>query len=649
MARPQRLVFGETLVELGAEDDRIVVLDADVSSSTQTKLFAAAYPERFFNVGVAEANMVSVAAGLAACGYVPFVSTFAFLLALRAGDQVRAQVAYGRLNVKLMGGYAGLSDFADGASHQSVEDVAVMRSMPNMTVVVPSDVTETKMAVRAAAALDGPVYVRLSRAEVTEDYGPDHPFEIGRGVVLRDGDDTSIIATGPMVRVAMEAADILAAEGVRARVIDMHTVKPIDRDLVIARGTADGRARDAGGAQRLRRPGQRRLRGRLRTLPGARLPVRNSGPVRRVGRLPRDTPTRRPAQRACGRDGPHGRCGQDLVRTLMHPLYDIVRQDLQTDVAQMAEEGHDEAALLKEVEAAVATGSVDALLRLQEDLWTRPSPAGFPYEEPSDWESMSATFPDPESHARFGGTDEELADRLLGGWLGRCAGCQLGKPLEGVTWPESIEETLKVVGSWPLTDYMEPAPTDVELPDNRFFNEPWRSDLARGRFDHVAPDDDILYAMVSQRVLEDHGPDFTPEQSLRNSSTWWPSRRSSPPGAACTAPGIFGLTPPHTARLRQPVPPVAGRADTVRPVGLGRPANPGLAARMAYKDAANSQVRNGIYSGIFFSVLLADMLAHGDPARAVETAAAYVPPRSRFAEMLRSSVTIARGGSLAEG
>jgi transketolase len=191
-------------------------------------------------VGVAEANMVSIAAGLASCGYIPYVSTFAFLLALRAGDQVRAQVAYGQLNVKLMGGYAGLSDYADGASHQSVEDLAVMRALPNMTVIVPSDVTETRMAVRAAAELEGPVYVRLSRAEVTEDYGPDHPFKVGRGVVLRKGDDTTFIATGTMVKVALEAADVLAAEGFHARVIDMHTVKPIDKDIIVAAAQQTG-------------------------------------------------------------------------------------------------------------------------------------------------------------------------------------------------------------------------------------------------------------------------------------------------------------------------------------------------------------------------------------------------------------------------
>ncbi|MFW6189406.1 MAG: transketolase family protein [Planctomycetota bacterium] len=232
MEKPQRLVFGETLVELGEENERIVVLDADVSSSTQTKHFAARFPERFFNFGVAEANMVSAAAGFATGGHVPFVSTFAFLIALRAGDQVRAQVAYPRLNVKLMGGYAGLSDFADGASHQSVEDLAVMRAMPNMTVVVPSDVTETQMALRAAAEMEGPVYVRLSRAEVDREFGPDHPFRIGKGIRLRDGDDVTLIGCGPMLKMALEAAERLAEDGIDARVLDMHTLKPLDVDLI---------------------------------------------------------------------------------------------------------------------------------------------------------------------------------------------------------------------------------------------------------------------------------------------------------------------------------------------------------------------------------------------------------------------------------
>lgn len=225
---PQRLVFGQTLVELGSADERVVVLDADVSSSTQTRLFAAAHPARFFNFGIAEANMVSAAAGLAACGYVPFVSTFALFVSLRAGDQVRSQVAYTRANVKLVGGYAGLSDFADGASHQSVEDVAVMRAVPNITILSPCDIAQTQQAVRAAAAMDGPVYLRISRAEVGQVADEGTPFEIGKANMLRDGRDVTIIAAGPIVATALEAAKVLAGSGVSVRVVDMHTIKPLD-------------------------------------------------------------------------------------------------------------------------------------------------------------------------------------------------------------------------------------------------------------------------------------------------------------------------------------------------------------------------------------------------------------------------------------
>ena len=233
-SKTQRQVYGEALVELGAEDPHIVVLDADASSSTQSKLFGQAYPGRFFNMGIAEANMASVAAGLASCGYVPFVNTFALFMALRAGDQVRAQIAYTGLNVKLAGGYAGLSDYADGASHQSVEDIAIMRAIPGITVIVPSDIIETRLAVQAAVEHNGPVYLRLSREAVTADYDDDHPFEIGKGIVLRDGGDVALVATGLMVKRALAAADRLAADGIEARVIDVHTIKPLDGDLLEA-------------------------------------------------------------------------------------------------------------------------------------------------------------------------------------------------------------------------------------------------------------------------------------------------------------------------------------------------------------------------------------------------------------------------------
>ncbi len=232
-SKPQRQVFGETLVELGAKNDKLVVLDADVSSSTQTKLFAGAYPDRFFNVGIAEANMASVAAGLAASGYIPVMSTFALFIALRAGDQVRAQVAYPKLHVIMAGGYAGLSDFADGASHQSVEDTAVMRGIPNITVLAPSDVTETAMALEAALSHNGPVFLRLSREAVPTLYQRNsHPFAIGTGVVVEAGADVTIVATGTMVSVALAAQHELEEDGISARVIDMHTVKPLDSDLV---------------------------------------------------------------------------------------------------------------------------------------------------------------------------------------------------------------------------------------------------------------------------------------------------------------------------------------------------------------------------------------------------------------------------------
>jgi transketolase len=239
-SKPQRLVFGEMMCELGEENDRIVVLDADVSFSTQTRHFGAKFPDRFFNFGIAEANMMSAAAGFATCGFVPFVSTFALFITMRAGDQLRSQIAQPRLNVKLIGGYAGLSDYADGSSHQSVEDLAVVRAVPNITVVSPSDITETRMALRAILDLDGPAFLRISRDAVVEDFGPDHPFEIGKAITVRDGRDVTIIATGTMVRLARGAADRLAAKGIEARVIDMHTIKPLDGDAVEAAARETG-------------------------------------------------------------------------------------------------------------------------------------------------------------------------------------------------------------------------------------------------------------------------------------------------------------------------------------------------------------------------------------------------------------------------
>lgn len=238
--KPMRVVFGETLLELAEEFPEMVVLDADVSSSTQTKLFGARHPERFFNVGIAEANMVAMAAGMATAGLIPVASTFAFLLALRAADPVRSLIGYGELNVKLAGGYAGLSDYADGASHQSVSDLAVMQSIPNITVLVPSDIVTTRLAVRAMLRHQGAVYLRLSREGVSRDYPDDLSFAIGQGIEVCPGTDVTLIGTGIPMRMARQAVAILAARGLYARLLDMPSVKPIDRSLIVQAATETG-------------------------------------------------------------------------------------------------------------------------------------------------------------------------------------------------------------------------------------------------------------------------------------------------------------------------------------------------------------------------------------------------------------------------
>jgi transketolase len=232
-ALPMRQIFGRTLVELADRVPALVVLDADVSSSTQTCLFAAKAPDRFFNFGIAEANMIAAAAGMAACGLVPVVSTFAFLMALRAGDAVRSLVAYSGLGVKMAGGYAGLSDFADGASHQSVCDMSVMTGIPGITVIAPSDAVQTRAFTEAMLAHPGPVYLRLSRAEVDSAYPEGTAFTIGKGIVRRDGTDVTLVSCGTMLGVVERAADALASRGVSVRVVDMPTVKPLDTGTVL--------------------------------------------------------------------------------------------------------------------------------------------------------------------------------------------------------------------------------------------------------------------------------------------------------------------------------------------------------------------------------------------------------------------------------
>ena len=230
-----RDVYGDTLAQLGRENPDIVALDADVGSSSKSIVFGKEFPKRYFNVGVAEANMVAMAAGLATAGKIPFANTFAAFMVLRAADPVRSLIAYTGLNVKLAGTYAGLSDSYDGASHHAIADIAFMRALPNMTVISVSDPVEAELATRAAAEFKGPVYLRLSRAEVPVVLDKaTYKFEIGKGVTLREGSDLTLVATGYMLIKALEAADLLAAKGIRARVVNIHTIKPIDRELLLA-------------------------------------------------------------------------------------------------------------------------------------------------------------------------------------------------------------------------------------------------------------------------------------------------------------------------------------------------------------------------------------------------------------------------------
>jgi len=227
-----RDAYGKALVELGKSLENVVVLDADLSKSTKTILFAEAFPDRFFNLGVSEADMMGTAAGLAASGYIPFASTFGVFATGRAFDQVRNSIAYTRLNVKIAATHTGLTVGEDGASHQALEDIALMRVLPHMTVVVPADGNQTRQAVEAVARFQGPVYLRLGRPKVPQVIPADAPFELGRGQVLREGDDLAYITTGMMTGLALEAAAELQTRGISAAVVNMHTIKPLDEALL---------------------------------------------------------------------------------------------------------------------------------------------------------------------------------------------------------------------------------------------------------------------------------------------------------------------------------------------------------------------------------------------------------------------------------
>ena len=226
--------YGNALVELGQEKDNVVVLDADLAAATKTGTFKKAFPERHIDCGIAEADMMGIAAGLATCGKVPFASTFAMFAAGRAFEQVRNSIGYPHLNVKIGATHAGISVGEDGASHQCNEDIALMRTIPGMTIINPSDDIEAKAAVKAAYEIDGPVYMRFGRLAVPViNDNADYKFEVGKGVLLKDGSDITIIATGLEVGESLKAAEKLEADGVSVRVINIHTIKPLDKDIVV--------------------------------------------------------------------------------------------------------------------------------------------------------------------------------------------------------------------------------------------------------------------------------------------------------------------------------------------------------------------------------------------------------------------------------
>jgi len=233
MARSIRDAYGDLLLQLGQEDERIVVLDADVSSSTKSSAFGKAYPDRFFNVGIAEANMVAMAAGLATTGKIPFANTFAVFITSIGLISARAFGSYSKLNIKLMGAYCGLSDSFDGPSHHALEDLAIMRALPNFEVLVATDEIQTEWLIRYAAAKEGPMYIRLSRDATLPVYQPGTVFEPGKGIVVREGADACVLACGGMVGYALEAAKNLATRGISIRVVDLFSIKPLDGDLIL--------------------------------------------------------------------------------------------------------------------------------------------------------------------------------------------------------------------------------------------------------------------------------------------------------------------------------------------------------------------------------------------------------------------------------
>ena len=233
MKKATRQSYGEALLELGKENKDVIVLDADLAGATKTELFAKEFPDRFFDIGIAEADMMGTAAGLSTCGKIPYVSTFAMFAAGRSYDQIRNSICYPNLNVKICATHAGITVGEDGATHQMIEDLSLMRTIPNMTVLSPSDDAQTKWTIKEISKINGPVYVRLARLATEEIYGENQKFEIGKAVQHGDGTDGTIFATGITVQEALKARKVLQEKGINVRVVDMFSIKPIDKEMII--------------------------------------------------------------------------------------------------------------------------------------------------------------------------------------------------------------------------------------------------------------------------------------------------------------------------------------------------------------------------------------------------------------------------------
>ena len=310
-----RVEYGKTLAQLGAEYPDIVVLDADLSGSTQTKHFAQVFKDRFFNMGIAEQDLMGTAAGLALGGKIPFASTFAMFATGRAWEQIRQTIAYGNLNVKIVASHGGVTVGEDGGSHQAVEDLALMRILPNLVVLAPADGPETRAMTRWAAAYQGPVYMRTGRMSLPLIYDDSYRFELGRGSVLRDGGDVTLMALGVMVHACLEAADLLAQAGVAARVVNLACLKPLDWELVVACARETGGRGHRRGTHGRRRPGQRRLRSPGRALPGAGQARRPPGHLRHLRQTRPPLAALRSHRRRRRRRGPTGH-GQEIALSM---------------------------------------------------------------------------------------------------------------------------------------------------------------------------------------------------------------------------------------------------------------------------------------------------------------------------------------------